>query len=631
MILSLLLWLLWFSVKATFAIFTSSILLLLVLYIFDRLTYTPLRSRLLDPAGPPKSLGNRKFTASDLPREIDTIIIGAGQGGLSCGAVLSQHYGETVVVFEQHEVIGGGAHTFAVDGKSKWHFDAGLHITIPPHEQILQVACGCTTSPVPFARLRDPTTGASDYISFSHEAPLPVVPGPLVGPLRVEEALVQRFPRHKAALAAYFALTESLGKRFGIFVATSLLPARLRGILLGSPLMKLWRQWSAMTGEEGLRKCFPGDDEETCRLRSYLVGLWLDTGSPPSRHSFFMQSAVMGQWQKLGEGYPIGGPHRTVLALADAIEGRGLKGRVYVRCPITRIVVENGTAVGVQLSDVCDGLVVRAKRVVSGIGHTATERLLFGPATQSSLQTQMGCGFVMANIAMEGTAAQLGITDASLWLQPATKENYFDALVGIEDFFRDPLGVPIEMIPAGITFPSVKARDTDRYHTCQILVPVNMSFFAPHGAINADGITSTGSKHAPPHLSRHDQDTYDEMKFAWEKRLVELLQRHFPKITKDCIAFVDVSTPQTIAHYLRVDGGSAIGLDVTPPRFIDTKEMAALDSKHPKIKNMWRCGQDYLLCGQVLAAVSGIVTAIRIQGLSTLPRFAVRVLRLLTS
>ena len=44
------------------------------------------------------------------------------------------------------------------------------------------------------------------------------------------------------------------------------------------PFMRLWRLWAAETGAAGLRKCFPGEDEASRRLRSYMIGLWLDTG-----------------------------------------------------------------------------------------------------------------------------------------------------------------------------------------------------------------------------------------------------------------------------------------------------------------------------------------------------------------
>ena len=166
-----------------------------------------------------RKIGNRRYKRSDVPKEVDVVIIGSGQGGLSCGAVLSQHFGETVVVCEQHEVVGGGAHTYAVEGKTKWKFDAGLHITIPPHEKALQVACGSVVPPVKFARLGD-HRGASDYIKIADEEALPVVPGPsgfslfefLFGApkLNVELALAKRFPNQAKALRRYFRIADAV-------------------------------------------------------------------------------------------------------------------------------------------------------------------------------------------------------------------------------------------------------------------------------------------------------------------------------------------------------------------------------------------------------------------------------------
>ena len=94
--------------------------------------------------------------------------------------------------------------------------------------------------------------------------------------------------------------------------------------------MSFWRTWASKTGAEGLMEIIPGDSVEARKLRSYMTGLWLDTGSPPSRGSFFMQSAVFGGWQKLGEAYPIGGPQKTVLRMVETIEKNG--GKVFVRC-----------------------------------------------------------------------------------------------------------------------------------------------------------------------------------------------------------------------------------------------------------------------------------------------------------
>ena len=181
---------------------------LTLLFLHDWHAFTPFTPS----AKPARKLGHRRYRGpQDLPEEeIDAVIVGSGQGGLSCGATLAQ-FGERVVVFEQHEVTGGGAHSFAADGRSKWMFDAGLHITIPPHEQVLQAACGAGSPPVCFRRLRD-ERGASDYIALGGapegEAAVPVVAGPMEGRLNLEAELAARFPDHEAALRNYFELAE---------------------------------------------------------------------------------------------------------------------------------------------------------------------------------------------------------------------------------------------------------------------------------------------------------------------------------------------------------------------------------------------------------------------------------------
>ncbi|RAX58369.1 hypothetical protein CCZ01_02835 [Helicobacter monodelphidis] len=53
----------------------------------------------------------------------DTIIIGSGLGGLTCGATLAKN-GKKVLVLEQHNLIGGCATCFKRKGML---IDAGLH------------------------------------------------------------------------------------------------------------------------------------------------------------------------------------------------------------------------------------------------------------------------------------------------------------------------------------------------------------------------------------------------------------------------------------------------------------------------------------------------------------------------
>lgn len=584
---------------------------------------------------PSRGLGNTRFSEDKLPSEIDAVIIGSGQGGLSCASTLAQ-FGERVVVCEQHEVIGGGAHTFAVDGKSKFRFDAGHHLTIPPHEKVLQLACGADTPPVLFPPLMD-AKGASDYISLggasAEDPPLPV------GSVKQLEAeLCRRFPGWASEISRYLRLAEAVQLRFAIFAALALLPMSIRKVLLRLPVMRLWKCWAAKTTAAGLAEVFPDGAPGASKLKSYATGLWLDTGSPPSRSSFFMQTAVFGSWQIVGVSYPRGGPHKTALAMCEAIESR--KGAVFVRCGVSEILVDaSGNCDGVKLSS---GHVIRARRVISALGYRATESLLppslkldsdTNPSSTPPLprlSTQQSTGFLMANVALRGSAAQLGISVANLWVQPATADNGWDAISGVDSFMADPFGVPVEMIPAGITFPSVKdGEDHGEHATCQILVPAEWDWFQQHAPAQEDASAQPKwARHAPPHLTRPEQGVYEDLKSKWRERLLQVLYHHYPGI-EGRVEFCDISTPLTIENYLRTGRGGAIGLDVTPQRFVDEAEIAELDMRHPRVRGLWRAGQDYLMCGQVLAAVSGIMCALRILGPLSALRFVVRSILLL--
>lgn len=128
---------------------------------------------------------------------------------------------------------------------------------------------------------------------------------------------------------------------------------------------------------------------------------------------------------------------------------------------------------------------------------------------------------------------------------------------GCDEYFADPLNCAIELIPAGITFPSCKDRggpSATRHHTCQILVPAEWRWFDRHAPLPEYSAKDLrhGARHAPPHVPRSSQKEYDALKKRWADRLVALLLRYFPAIDKDeHIAFVDVSTPMTIERCVR--------------------------------------------------------------------------------
>jgi phytoene dehydrogenase-like protein len=198
-----------------------------------------------------------------------------------------------VVVCEQHEVTGGGAHTFAVGGESsKYRFNAGHHLSIPLHEYLLQLTCGSDIPPVPFSVLKD-SDGANDRVVFGCK-PSDEVPLPIKDDVWVLNELCRRFPEQQKDIKKYFSLAETVQLRFALLIGSALLPQFLQGLFLRSPMMSIWRLWAGKTTADGLKEILPGEDEASRKLRSYAIGLWLDVGSPPARSSFFMQTAVFG-------------------------------------------------------------------------------------------------------------------------------------------------------------------------------------------------------------------------------------------------------------------------------------------------------------------------------------------------
>jgi len=151
-----------------------------------------------------------------------------------------------------------------------------------------------------------------------------------------------------------------------------------------------------------------------------------------------------------------------------------------------------------------------------------------------------------------------------------------------------------------ITFPSLKDRAWGSKHpdmiTCQMLVMAEFEWFKKY---------------------QHEEsgkrcEEYQKLKKIWEEKCLNILYKYYPKI-KDYIEVVDISTPLSIQYYLNEPNGGACGLDITPHRFVDNKLIELLDIK-TKINGLYLT--DTLICGQPVVQMSGLVTAIRVLGLS---------------
>lgn len=528
-----------------------------------------------------------RFTPEKVPRNLDVIIIGSGMSGLTCAAVLAR-MGRRVLVLEQHYVAGGGTHMFQLKGGLR--FDSGLHYLVPWSGWLMWLAVGGDRMPLRFERMGE-KDGTFDRIVIGDAPPFAI---------KHDEAhlpdLYARFPEHRAEIDEYLRVSEAILKRFPLFVLSKSFPSWLRRWWMRRVLGETWQKYAGRSASEVLQEI-----AHEPQLAALLAGPWMDTGGPPDRSTFLMCAAVARGLSIEGGAYPVGGSHTLAEHLVSVINDNG--GRVLVRAPVEEILVDriSRRATGVRLQN---EMTIEAKQVVSSVGyHNTFGRLVSDDVTKSyqiprKLSVRNSCGWVMANIGLEGTPEELGLTCTNLWYHPARPDG--DMFGAIDDFLTAPndrANDPMIMV----TFPSIKARDESAVPlgrtTCQILCMAEYAWF---------------ERYSDRRLRRRGPD-YRALKQEWEERLVGLLLRFYPQL-EGRIELVDISTPLSIQHWLASDEGAAVGLDHTPERFTDLEIMSRLDMKTP-IQDLWLTGQDTVTCGQPIVQAAGLITALRMLGI----------------
>ncbi len=528
-----------------------------------------------------------RYHPDKIPPHVDTIVIGSGMSGLSCAAVLSR-MGQTVLVLERHYVAGGGTHMFQLKGGLK--FDSGLHYLVPYSGHLMWAAVGGDTMPLRFERMGEPD-GTFDRIAIGDSEPFAI---------KHDEAhlpdLYARFPDRRDEIDEYMRVSEKVLKRFPLFVLSKALPKRMQRWWHRWVLGRTWQRYAGRSVKEVIHEIT--DDPE---LGALLAGQWMDTGAPPSRATFLLGACVARGLSIEGGAYPVGGSTQMAEQLVPLIEAGG--GRVLVRAGVREILVdrETNTVTGVEMDD---GTIIEAENVVSSAGyHNTFGQLVSNDVTKRlSIPTRLpvgpSCGFVMANIGLDGTPEELGLTCANLWFHPARDDG--DMFGAVEDFMDDPLR-PEHAPPIMITFPSIKDADGAEAYpgktTCQILCMAEFEWFERW----ADRTT------------RRRGSDYKALKAEWADNLLEQLLRFYPQLDGH-IELIDVSTPLSIQHYLSADGGGAVGLDQTPERFTSWDVVEQLDAQ-TKVHGLWLTGQDTVTCGQPIVQGAGLITAMRILGL----------------
>jgi len=290
--------------------------------------------------------------AGDPRPSYDVVIIGAGIGGLICAAQLTQA-GLSVLLVEQHYMVGGYCSTFR---RGQYTFDAATHFypLLGNPMTITGAVLGKLGSRTRWLKM-DPVDhfhfpdGSSFLVSADFD--------------EYVDELKATFPHESEALDRYFAKVRE-GYLYGL-----LYYFRGRAHERLEPLRHL-------TVLEVLEQEFRDP-----KLRLLLAADCAHWGSPPSRTSFVFDSMLRLSYF-LGNYYPAGGSQVFADDLARIVQDAG--GDILMRAMVERIVVEDGTAVGVEvavgLGAARHTVRVNARHVVSNADLTLTLEKLLGPA-----------------------------------------------------------------------------------------------------------------------------------------------------------------------------------------------------------------------------------------------------------
>lgn len=273
--------------------------------------------------------------------EFDAVIIGAGLGGLSCGAAFARQ-GFKPLVLEQHYVPGGYASAFKRPGG--FVFDVSLHSTVVGERN------GIHNLIPGFPEIEDvefvphPSLYRAIFPDYDYRVPQRNLK-------KYIQMLVGYFPEEKQGIEGIFEDMKGLAgdinkyQQAGGQVDMSTFPKEF------PYLFRIFNlTWGAMVNQR----------IKSPKLKAIISSLWGYYGLPPSKLSgFYYALPTIGYLQE-GGYYPKGRSQKMSEAFVKFIVDHG--GTVKLRTRVEKILTKNHAAYGVKVED---GIEYTAKAVVS--------------------------------------------------------------------------------------------------------------------------------------------------------------------------------------------------------------------------------------------------------------------------
>jgi phytoene dehydrogenase-like protein len=465
----------------------------------------------------------------------DVVVIGAGLGGLTAGAILARA-GRKVLVIERSNSVGGAASSYK---SGDLFVEGSLHETSDPHDP---------RDPKHSALTRAGVIDAVKWIPSGafYEARGGPLGQPFVMPDNFDaarRALTGRFPEARAGIHQLLGEMERIASAAGTLSQGREILRNPREIL--GALLKLFpaiRDWRLSLSQK-LDRIFGDNEAVKCALAANLSYYHDD----PATLWWIYFALAQGSYLQSGGRFVQGGSQRLSSALARAIKVAG--GEVLVRRVVSHIALDrqgHASAVTHTARDGGNPQVVEALRIVGNAAPAVLAPLMPQAAAEKLTESYTGrtasVSLFALTLGLSKPPREFGISAYSTQLLPPEMKRLSDyaqgaALMAEEPGERMP---PMSIVDYAATDSGVPAP------------PYVLSILGPDRLSNWES---------------SDMDAYREKRGRWQEAIVHYLASFYPGLAGGVVAS-SFNTALSVRQYLNAPDGAVYGFAPTPPRSI---------------------------------------------------------------
>jgi len=478
-----------------------------------------------------------KMTEQQITDSYDTVVIGAGNGGLAATTLLAKN-GIKVLLLEQHNLPGGFATSFK---RGRFEFETSLHEldSYGPEPQkggIRRLFEDKFNLDVEFVRvpeayrliLQDPNEKIDITIPFGIEEFI--------------ETVEKEVPGSKEPLENFFKLAWEIRETFGYF-------GKSKGKPDQEVLLKEYTNFLKTAA-------YSVDDVENAlnipeKARKIMNAYWCYMGVPTSRLNFTIFALMILSYFKNGGYVPKKRSHEFTTALDAKIREYG--GKIEYNTRVEKILVEGGRVVGIETSN---GDRIKTNHIIANVSPTLVYNKLIYPKSE------------VPEIAYKEVNARIhGLTAFVVYLGLDVSPEE----LGLKEYsyFIMKRGDPDEIYETWKTLETPPVQAT-----------VCLNNAIPDCSPPGTSIVYITTLFRPEAWKEVKPEDYYKLKNKIAEELIVQFEKTTGVAIREHIEEIEVATPQTFARYTKTYNGVIYGYEPESWDSITARFMCMADDKH---------------------------------------------------